>query len=72
MIDTDEGPYEYVEAYVEVGGIRLEYKCEDLSIAGSDFIDDPSVEEWSEQDIRDVVAAYLNVNSGADEIDIIY
>lgn len=72
MIDTDDGPYEYVEAYVEEDGIRLEYKCDGLAIAGSDFIDDPSVEDWTDREIRDVVASYLNVTDGKDEIDIIH
>ena len=70
MITTDDGNYDYVDAYVNEDGIGLEYKCSELPIAGSDFIDDPGAVNWTDRDVREVVASYLGVTSGVDEIDV--
>ena len=72
MIITDDGNYDYVDAYVGEDGITLEYKCSELPIAGSDMIDDPEAVNWSDNDIRDVVALHLGIIEGSNEIDVIF
>lgn len=70
MIYSEDGNYDYVDAYVNDDGIGLEYKVSELPICGSDSIDEPEAKNWSEDDVRHVVASFLGITSGLNEIDV--
>ena len=72
MITCEDGTYDYVDATVDEDGIHLEYKVSELAIVGCDLIDDPSAVDWSEADVRRVVAEYLGIVDGVKQIDVTF
>ncbi len=72
MIKCDDGTYDFIKATVRDDGILLQYRATDLPISGSDFIDDESANQWTDREIRDMAASYLNVTSGKKEIEVLF
>jgi hypothetical protein len=72
LINTNEGPYEYVKAIVTEDGISLKYKCSELDRPGSDFIDEDQANTWTDAEIQKVVALQLGITSGSKEIEVIF
>ena len=72
MIEMADGAYyEYIKANVVEGGIRLRYKIPESYVRGRDFIDDRPARFWRDDEILKVIAEYLGVTSGMEEIEVI-
>lgn len=71
-IVTEDGDYDYVDAYVSDKGIGLQYKASELPCEGSDFIDDPTANTWSEDDVQRVVGEFLGIINGRKEIEVTF
>ena len=72
MIKHEEGTYEYIKADVTSGGIVLRYKGSTLKVPGSDFINDPSAKERTDDEVRDAAARHLGVTEDRDEIEVMF
>lgn len=69
---SKDGTYDWVKAIVREDGISMSYKCSELSNTGSDFLDDESANTWTDRDIRKTVASYLGIESGQEQIEVIF
>jgi len=70
MITASDGTYDWIRVTVTHDGLDLAYQVTGLTVQGSDFIDDPGARDWPDDDIREVVAQWLDVTGGQDEIQL--
>ena len=73
--DSEGSCYEWVKATVSIidEEVRLAYQIsEDGAPQGSSSIDDPTCVEWSNDDVREMTAAMLDIAEGKDEIEVIF
>lgn len=70
MTAEDGGVCEWCRVTINTSGqARADYKWAGLDRQGSDALDE-DVSEWSDQEVREVVAGIIGVEDGIDEIEI--
>ena len=62
MINCEDGTYDWIRATVRNDGIHLHYQVTGLKITGSDTAGDDSAKEWTDNQVRDVIAMHLGLN----------